>query len=54
LFGTPSYVVEKLIELREVSHVENVVICSGWGAIDKELTMKSLRLFSDRVLPKLA
>ena len=53
LFGTPDYVVEKLIELREVSHVENVVICSGWGAIDKELTMKSLRLFSDKVLPKL-
>ncbi|MBM3598218.1 MAG: LLM class flavin-dependent oxidoreductase [Alphaproteobacteria bacterium] len=54
LFGSPEYVVDKIHELREIAQVERIVITGAWGSIDPELTMRSLRLFSEKVLPKFA
>lgn len=53
LFGTPEYIVDKLEELREECNIELVLLSCDWRGMPHELRMKSLRLFGERVLPKL-
>jgi hypothetical protein len=52
LFGTPDYVVDKIEELRDEPHMEQLLINSTWLAIPQELSMRSMRLFAEKVLPK--
>ncbi len=53
LFGSPGEIVERLQELQEVSGVEYVMINSSWSGMPHDLTMQSMRLFTDRVMPKM-
>lgn len=53
LFGTPEYVAGKIIELRDELGVEQVLINSHWGDMPHELTMKSMRLFAEEVMPRI-
>jgi len=53
LFGTPDYIVDKLEELREELNVELVLLSCDWRGMPHELRMKSLKLFGEKVLPKL-
>ena len=52
LFGTPDYVIDKIEELREELNMEQLLINSTWIAIPQELAMRSMRLFVEKVLPK--
>ena len=53
LIGTPDYVVDKIEELREELDLELVLLTSDWRGMPHDLRMKSLRLFGEKVLPKL-
>jgi alkanesulfonate monooxygenase SsuD/methylene tetrahydromethanopterin reductase-like flavin-dependent oxidoreductase (luciferase family) len=53
LFGTPEAVADQLIELRDTLNIDTVLVTSDWKGMPHELTMKSLRLFSERVLPRI-
>lgn len=53
LFGSPDYIVERLEELRELG-IEKVLLTSDWKDMDHGLVMQSLRLFSEKVLPRIA
>ncbi len=54
LFGTPEAVVDRLLELREELHLNQVVFENNYGRrIPHELQMNSLRLMMERVVPKL-
>ena len=53
LFGTPEYIVDKLEELREELNIELVLLSCDWRGMPHELRMKSLRLFGEKVMPKL-
>ncbi|MGE3149575.1 MAG: LLM class flavin-dependent oxidoreductase, partial [Pseudorhodoplanes sp.] len=53
LCGSPEEIVDRLEELREVANVEQVLINSSWEGIPHELTMRSTRLFVEKVMPKL-
>jgi hypothetical protein len=45
LFGTPAQVVERIEELCEALDL------AAWSGIPHDLTMRSMRLFADKVLP---
>lgn len=53
LFGSPEEVADQLIELRESLDIECVLVTSDWKGMPHELTMQSLRLFSEKVLPRI-
>lgn len=53
LFGTPDYVAEKIEELRDELGIEAVLINSSWSGVPHELTMRSLKLFADKMIPRL-
>jgi len=53
LFGEPPYVVDRLLELREATQLELVLITSDWRGFDHRSRMKSLDLFAEHVLPHL-
>ncbi len=54
LFGTPEAVVDRLLELREELHLNQVVFENNFGRrIPYDLQMNSLRLMMERVVPKL-
>jgi len=53
LFGTPEYIVDKLEELREELNIELVLLSCDWRGMPHDLRMKSLRLFGEKVMPKL-
>ena len=53
LFGTPEYIVDKLEELHQELDLELCLLTSDWRGMPHDLRMKSLRLFGDKVLPKL-
>lgn len=52
LFGTPEHVAERIEELQEELGLEQLLINSAWSGIPHELTMRSMRLFADKVLPR--
>ena len=52
LFGTPEQVVDRVEELREELNLEQLLINSAWSGMPHDLTMRSMRLFADKVLPR--
>jgi alkanesulfonate monooxygenase SsuD/methylene tetrahydromethanopterin reductase-like flavin-dependent oxidoreductase (luciferase family) len=52
LFGTPEQVVDKIAELNDKLDMEQLLINSRWVEMPHELTMRSMRLFAEKVLPK--
>jgi alkanesulfonate monooxygenase SsuD/methylene tetrahydromethanopterin reductase-like flavin-dependent oxidoreductase (luciferase family) len=52
LFGTPDYVADKIEELREELDMELLLINSTWLDFPQELAMRSMRLFAEKVLPR--
>jgi alkanesulfonate monooxygenase SsuD/methylene tetrahydromethanopterin reductase-like flavin-dependent oxidoreductase (luciferase family) len=53
LFGTPEHVADQIEELREVLNLEQLLINSSWSGIPHDLTMRSMRLFAEKVMPRL-
>ena len=54
LFGTPEAIVDRLLQLREELHLNQVVFENNYGRrIPHELQMNSLRLMMERVVPNL-
>ena len=53
LFGDPGFVVERLLELREETRLETLLITSDWRGMDHDLRMQSLRRFGEQVLPRI-
>ncbi len=55
VYGTPEYVTERLIELRETLGFSRVAVwMNSGGQVSHERVMRSLRLFAERVMPRLA
>ena len=52
LFGTPDYVAERIAEIRDELGVEQLLLSSNMPGLDHEDTMRSLRLFNRKVLPR--
>ena len=53
LFGSPDEVLEKLIALHEQTGLEQIIFKSGWPGLAHEHTMRSMRLLTREVLPRL-
>ncbi len=52
LFGTPDYVAEKIDELREVLNLQHLQVWSSFPTVPHEAAMKSIRLFTEKVMPR--
>ena len=53
LFGTPEYVVNKINELKSELNLQNLQVWSNFPGIDHEACMRSVKLFTDEVMPKI-
>ncbi|MDZ4737018.1 MAG: LLM class flavin-dependent oxidoreductase [Rhodospirillaceae bacterium] len=53
LFGTPAQVVDKIEELQDELNIEQLLINSSWSGMPHEYTMSSMKLFADKVLPRI-
>jgi len=53
LFGTPEYVVNKINELQSELNLQNLQVWSNFPGIDHEACMRSIKLFTDEVMPKI-
>ena len=53
LFGTPKYVIEKIEELQSELNLKNLLVWSNFPGIKHEDCMKSIKLFNDKVIPKI-
>ena len=53
LFGTPKYVIEKIEELKSELNLKNLLVWSNFPGIKHEDCMKSIKLFNDKVIPKI-
>ena len=53
LFGTPEYVIEKINELKSELNLQNLLVWSNFPGIEHEACMKSIKLFNDKVIPKI-
>ncbi len=53
LFGTPDYVIEKIEELKSELNLKNLLVWSNFPGIKHEDCMKSIKLFNDKVIPKI-
>ena len=51
LFGTPEYVIEKIKELRSVLNIQNLQVWSNFPGVKHEHCMKSIKLFTEKVMP---
>ncbi len=52
LFGTPEQILDKIEEIQEELSMEQLLINSTWLDMPYELSMRSMRLFTEKVLPK--
>ena len=53
LFGTPEYVVNKINELKSELNLQNLQVWSNFPGIEHEVCMRSIKLFTDEVMPKI-
>ena len=53
LFGTPEYVVNKINELKSELNLQNLQVWSNFPGIEHEACMRSVKLFTDEVMPKI-
>ena len=51
LFGTPEYVIEKILELKSVLNLQNLQVWSNFPGVKHEHCMKSIKLFTEKVMP---
>ena len=53
LFGTPEYVVNKINELKSELNLQNLQVWSNFPGFEDEACMRSIKLFTDEVMPKI-
>jgi alkanesulfonate monooxygenase SsuD/methylene tetrahydromethanopterin reductase-like flavin-dependent oxidoreductase (luciferase family) len=53
LFGTAEEVADKIQELHDETQMEQLLISSSWSGLPHDRTMRSMRLFVDKVIPRL-
>ncbi len=53
LFGTPEYVIEKIKELQTELNLQNLQVWSNFPGIDHQACMRSIKLFTEEVIPKI-
>ena len=53
LFGTPEYVVNKINELKSELNLQNLQVWSNFPGIEHDACMRSIKLFTDEVMPKI-
>ncbi|MDC3156317.1 LLM class flavin-dependent oxidoreductase [Pelagibacteraceae bacterium] len=53
LFGTPEYVVNKINELKSELNLQNLQVWSNFPGIDHDACMRSIKLFTNEVMPKI-
>ena len=53
LFGTPDYVVEKIQELKSELNLQNLLVWSNFPGVKHENVMRSIKLFNDKVMPRI-
>ncbi|MEE8545757.1 MAG: LLM class flavin-dependent oxidoreductase [Alphaproteobacteria bacterium] len=53
LYGSPDYVVEKIMELRQELNLEHLLLYPNPPGLAQDKVMGSLRLFNEQVLPRL-
>jgi alkanesulfonate monooxygenase SsuD/methylene tetrahydromethanopterin reductase-like flavin-dependent oxidoreductase (luciferase family) len=51
LFGTPEYVIDKIHELKSELNLQNLQVWSNFPGVKHEDCMKSIRLFTEKVMP---
>ncbi len=51
LFGTPEYVIEKIKELKSELNLQNLQVWSNFPGVKHEHSMKSIKLFTEKVMP---
>jgi alkanesulfonate monooxygenase SsuD/methylene tetrahydromethanopterin reductase-like flavin-dependent oxidoreductase (luciferase family) len=51
LFGTPEYVIDKIHELKSELNLQNLHVWSNFPGIKHEDCMKSIQLFTEKVMP---
>ena len=51
LFGTPEYVIDKIKELKSELNLQNLHVWSNFPGIKHEDCMKSIKLFTEKVMP---
>ena len=54
LFGTPDYVADKIDELRSELNLQHLQVWSNFPGMDHDVVMKSIRKFSEEVMPRFA
>lgn len=54
LFGTPEYVIEKIQELKDELGLQHLQVWSNFPCMKQEHVMKSVRLFTEKVMPHFA
>ena len=52
LFGSPEQVVDKLMELWEETHIEQVAFKCSWPGFAHEHTIRSMKLLTEEVIPE--
>jgi alkanesulfonate monooxygenase SsuD/methylene tetrahydromethanopterin reductase-like flavin-dependent oxidoreductase (luciferase family) len=52
LFGSPEQVVDKLMELWEETHIEQVAFKCSWPGFPHEHSIRSMKLLTDEVIPE--
>ncbi|WP_408107289.1 LLM class flavin-dependent oxidoreductase [Brevibacillus sp. B_LB10_24] len=53
LVGTPDYVAEKILELKEELNLQNLLLWMNHGSLHHKKIMRSLKLFSEEVMPRI-
>ena len=51
LFGTADYVIEKIEELKSELNLQNLQVWSNFPGVKHEDCMKSIQLFTEKVMP---
>jgi alkanesulfonate monooxygenase SsuD/methylene tetrahydromethanopterin reductase-like flavin-dependent oxidoreductase (luciferase family) len=54
LFGTPDYVAEKIQELRSELNLQHLQVWSNFPGVPHDDVMRSVKLFSEEVMPRFA
>jgi alkanesulfonate monooxygenase SsuD/methylene tetrahydromethanopterin reductase-like flavin-dependent oxidoreductase (luciferase family) len=54
LFGTPDYVAEKIEEMQDKLNLQTLLVWSHFPGVDHEAAMRSVRLFTEEVMPRFA
>ena len=51
LFGTPEYIIDKIKELQSELNLQNLLVWSNFPGVKHEDYMKSIKLFTEKVMP---